>query len=323
MHILSLTTSVVLALCMHMGWLHNNNVVVADRMVRMIFNDGVAPGTNTMCTAAELLLIDPIFNISTHERDLQRTNSSMTNNEAVTIEENDERELQFTKLSAKCRDNCAGFVPGACRATGCSGSRRRNYKRGLIETAHVDHRETSVWLSCYEQLNEINFALDTIVNSTGISQSCKNYLTKSKRRSECYDDIIYGEVVSFNFLNMIGGKIYGLLFLVTGYFPTVLQANVPNGYTVCSNIPINIEALVNPCVQSTELTLTGGPQSVNYKRTVNTKPMQIFTTSTPGSSYGGIYLRAGSYTFTATPDSMSYKMKRLDFQVIDCRTSWW
>ena len=50
------------------------------------------------------------------------------------------------------------------------------------------------------QMAMIHVVLDLLICSTKISAPRKLYMTKSKRKSECYnDDIIYGEIMSFTF----------------------------------------------------------------------------------------------------------------------------
>jgi hypothetical protein len=135
-------------------------------------------------------LIDPIFNITNYYlRKRQLSSSSST-------EHDDHR-----RLNAYCKDNCAGKVAGTCRATGCIGYRRNLMKEDGQESDQDARNTQAVVVSCDTQKINVNAALDKLISTNAVTPSCKTFLSLSKRKAECYDDIIYGEITSFTFWN--------------------------------------------------------------------------------------------------------------------------
>ena len=274
--------------------------VMGNRMIRFTFNNGTTPTPGyDECTAADNRIIDPLFDLSNHyvrgRRDLQSVITPVADPNDHEYNYHHHREL----YPAACRDKCIGFARGTCRVTGCNG-----YRRSLVEAAADDkqnHREA--YAPCDIQIEGLHFILDSYIAMNMFSEPCKRYLTKSKRKAECYDDVIYGEIESFTFRNMKLG--------------TVLRTNVQNGYSVCSNIPLNVEAVANPCVVSVNFTMTG-PSNFNHKNIDNSLPMMLFNTTAQQSTFGGRSLLPGSYRITAIPDNFAYKQKTLDFKVVTC-----
>jgi hypothetical protein len=153
-------------------------------------------------------------------------------------------------------------------------------------------------------------ALDLLITTNAVTSACKTFLQKSKRTAECYDNIIYGEISSFTLWNMNGNN----ASVVSNAVPTKISENVAYGIQACSNVPLNMEAVVNPCVKSVDFTLTG--PYLTYTRIHNsTSTKLIFDTAAHKSTFGGRYLTPGSYTLRATPDSFVYREKRLNFRV--------
>lgn len=410
--------------------------VIADRMVRFMFNDGLPPVPNNECSEDEFEYIDEIFDYTdTSDRRHRQLSSTTVANKTKTYEQ---MHRDMRKYPEKCKDNCAGLVPGTCRASGCKGYRRRTLKsrhlrerqswpssllssssQGMVSQKHREEQSqapilsvalptestwecykgtsnfgsvkiwwghakgdgawacnawkqnscggrcearaaTSTWgcyygrhnvgmvtiwwghaegdaawacnawrpyqcwgrckardpatipaPSCDAQIDSINKELDLLMLSSQISASCKSFLNRSRRNSECYDDVVYGEISSFTFYNMNADK--------TESPPVMdeIQDIVPNGYTICNNIAFNAGVEMNACVKTVEFTLTG-PNNQKYSSIDDTPPMLLFNTTIYASTYGGQYLTPGSYSMTARPDNFAEKEKKLSFTVIAC-----
>jgi hypothetical protein len=105
---------------------------------------------------------------------------------------------------------------------------------------------------------------------------------------------------------------------------TKLQENTPNGYMHCSDIPFNIELVLNPCVKSVTFTLTNTEGRVPpVSRTDDQHPMILFNSTTGRTQLPSPYsstrqLPPGTYSLRAVPDNFTYKEKKLDFKIIPC-----
>jgi hypothetical protein len=275
-------------------------LVSAERMFRFTFNNGEAPTTTNGCTANDNRWIDPIFNVTSYLRTRQLTSASPIGHDH-----------HHRQLNAFCRDNCAGKVPGTCRATGCAGYGGRELV-GDQENIEQNHRETMI--SCETQVLGVHTALDLLMLTNKISSSCKTFLLKSKRSAECYDDIIYGEIISFTFYNANIDR----LKKPGSHSWGIIAENVTDGFQVCSGtkIPLNMEVMLNPCVNYVNFTLMG--PNLAYSRNDNGHPMLLFNTSEYFSTFGGRYLAPGWYTMTARPDGFIDKQKQMRFRVNAC-----
>ena len=273
--------------------------VMGERMIRFSFNNGVVPTPGwDECTEEDNELIDTIFDYDYDQRFLRQLVDSDLE-DGVDSDTNAHRELK----PSKCKDNCIGIASGTCRATGCKGDRRRARKLSRNDTSVSGQNHRKAFTPCDTQIATMHSLLDELVEMNHVSEPCKRYLEKTKRKTECYDDVIYGEIYGANFYNMR----YGVL----GY-------NVQGGFRVCHNVPLNIEAVLNPCVHMVNFVLTG-PNNFYYNRIDDNHPMLLFNTSTFASTYGGRYLQPGWYRVSATPDNFAHKQKSLDFEVIRCR----
>ena len=321
----------------------NISMVMCDRMIRFTFNDGISPTPNQECTIDDNRYIDPLFHITIVR--LRRRQLMMESNvdAPTTIDSHDYEKLYHHHhrrelYAASCRNNCAGYARGTCRATGCIGYRRREQERTVrserftktttssssssssssdptLMVVDSYHREDLITSTCDGQVAEIHAALDDLILSNQISVPCQAFLTKSKRTSECFDDVVYGEILSFTFYNMN-------MYNTRQRRPikvTALQTNVATtGFTICSNIAFNVEAILNPCVQSVTFTMTG-PNGYQYTRADTGHPMLLFETATATTAnFGGQHLTPGEYHITARPDDYAYKERYVDFTVIAC-----
>jgi hypothetical protein len=315
------------------------HTVSADRMIRFTFNDGMAPTLSNECTVSDNRFIDPLFNVTANLRTrrqlIEEKSSRSVPDDAMDPYEQAEMLYQQQKqfephrelFAASCRDNCAGYARGTCRATGCVGYRRRRDLKNEDAVASTstqkdnsimsmvsddpNYHQRETFTTCDVQVALIHKALDLLISSQKVSAPCQLFLAKSKRKSECYDDVIYGEILSFTFWNM---NLYNSRRRpVMG----VLQSQVPNGATVCNNIAFNVEAVLNPCVSTVTFTMTGPNNSV-YTRIDSGHPMLLFDTAANAATFGGRYLTPGAYSITARPDSFAYKEKKINFTVIAC-----
>lgn len=243
-------------------------LVCADQMVRFIFNNGVEPST-PLCNATEFAMIDALF--------VNRRRRLAISNETVT------REL--ITYSSKCKKNCKGIK--CCRATGCLGF-----------DGTIKNRKLSV---CDYVLSSIKQHLDVLP----VSSACKSYIHKDKRKSECYDDIRYGEVV--------GAK----LWTVTN--TSQWSQNLPSsGLSFCKSKYINIEAIGNDCVDVFGFDLLG-PNGFKIEwRYEKHLPYAIFGDNMAGKFNGERLPFAGTYYLTLKPDNFTTKQKKYTFSVNNC-----
>ena len=367
-------------------------MVAAQRMIRFIFNNGNIPRQYNECSEYEYQrYIDPIF--SKINITMIPTISNVTTPNATTsighartrrLRQVLPRRTASKKYPGKCRDNCAGMARGTCRATDCVGYRRRRQQyRSLTSEGedvdtdddadddedHDDEQQLQYSITCEEQINDIHYALDQLIRRTGssysynngVSTSCQRFLSKSKRKAECYDEIIYGEIMSFTFWNMNYARgssssqqpPYSSRYSYSyggSYQPRIkIKENVTaDGLNVCDNIPLNVEANVNSCVDTVHFKIQGWTNNstnviqnmtlgsitssitnsitssltktklMKYERIDDQHPMYLFNSTTYASTKGGRYLLPGSYTLTATPDQFRSKKKTLRFNVIKC-----
>ena len=210
------------------------------------------------------------------------------------------------------------MASGTCRASGCKG-----YRRTLQED-----QGGSAMMSCDEQLKEIHDALDALIlanDGTLLSMPCQRFIRKAARDSQCYDDVVYGEITAFTFVTATR-EVKVLRLPGAPQIVTKWKEDAPNGYTICSSIPFNIEIEVNPCVNFVNVTLTGSNNFI-HARTDHSHPMSLFENTTTTSGTGllrssfpdGIrYMDPGSYNLVAIPDNFLYKEKSLEFRVDAC-----
>jgi hypothetical protein len=292
--------------------------ITAERMIRLIFNNGMTPSSLNSCTVNDFKLIDPLFTVATNRRNRHLRSI----NELDTESHHNHRELS----TAKCKDNCLGYATGTCRSTSCRPRRHHRVlgEENVNDENYIDDisqqqydRELS---TCEENISFINDALDVLITNNLVSSGCKSYLDKSKRNATCYDDIIYGEIESFNFWNMKKDNIISGMFSLFGFTKPVIpsKTNVAkNGFIVCNNIPLNIEAVLNQCVDNVNFTITG-PNRFRYNRFDYSDPMYLFDPILFGLTNGGRYMEPGTYFIEAIPDHFTYKEKNLTFTVIRC-----
>jgi hypothetical protein len=144
--------------------------VSADRMIRILFNNGNVLPSNESCNTADNVKLDQIINSAAAGRNLR------------TGAENAHRQL----WPAYCERQCAGFVKNHCLATGCKG-----YRRGLGKFVAED-RDLQLNMSCDEQIQDISTKLNNLVSNKEVSFNCRALLN-APRNVTCQDDAIYGE----------------------------------------------------------------------------------------------------------------------------------
>ena len=284
----------------------------ADRMIRMLFNNGTSPTEATMCSTSDDAHIDKVFQPIKRERYLREAASTTTGADVSSTD------IDFTETHADrelwptyCKNNCAGYATGTCRATNCVGYRKK------------DRRQTQT-LTCADQVEAVHAELDLVMAK--VSSTCAVYLTRANRIAECFDDVIYGVVENFVLwksdkvnkkypINSISGiNPMQQAFTLVNNLKSL--GTVLDGFTVCHYDRINIEAVVNPCVQFINATLTH-PGGFTASRTEGQIPYTVFgdASNTP---MGRELPLLGLYTFTAIPDNFYYKKTSITFNVVKC-----
>ena len=284
----------------------------AERLIRMLFNNGTSPTEATMCNTADDAQIDKVFEPIKRERYLREAASTTTDvDDSSTDIEVEETHANRALYPASCKKNCAGYATGTCRATNCKGYRKK------------DRRQAQA-LTCADQVEAVHAELDLVMAQ--VSSTCAVYLTRANRKAECFDDVIYGVVENFvlwksdtvNKLYNIGsfGSINPMQTAFTLVNDLKSAGTVLDGFNICHYDRINIEAVVNPCVKFINATLTH-PGGFTASRTEGEIPYTVFgdTAYTP---MGRELPVLGTYTFTAIPDNLNYKKTSIKFNVVRC-----
>jgi hypothetical protein len=265
--------------------------VNAAVMVRYIFNNGLNQ-TGMSCNDADTAQIDRIFKFYNF-RNLRHGKVEIKDRQ-LDLEQDiigKDKERQLVYYPPYCKNNCAGFAKGTCRSTNCLGFRQRE-----LGSAAADR---DLQAGCEITKSAIDSNLNWLVAANQVSNSCKAWLM-APRTSECYDDVAYGIIESFNAWDTDRN--------------VILHSNIANGYTVCSSINVNFQAIGNECVVNVEMALTN-PSPYNT----------FFSGSTPYTAFGmmgsrlfGRKMPAGNYTLSATPNRFPSNKKEIKLIVKNC-----
>jgi hypothetical protein len=279
-------------------------LVSGEVMMRYVFNNGRAPSSwdGTYCSSNDNKLIDAVFDLKQLlglRRQLRtRSATNTTSSTALTnLSHTDAREL----YPRYCKNNCAGYATGSCRATGCLGYRRRE----LVSNEDGEENDRNLQeMQCPSLVELVNSKLDTLATSN----SCRKYLDKSKRVITCFDDVIYGE---------IEGVRLWKLSLLSFLWPTVLQERMPSsGYSFCKSTTFNLESINNDCVENALMELKG-PNNYVYTNYQTYAPYTLFN-DLGITMLGQKMSTAGEYTLSITPDGFEYKKKVFTFTLKNC-----
>jgi hypothetical protein len=270
--------------------------VCADRMVRVLFNNGFNESDSGSCNTTDDILINTIFTLSGYNATYGRRNLRSMNDHH---DEQQERELQL--WPPKCKANCAGWAPTKCRATDCVGYRRQ---LGAAKSP-TNQRELSSGkaFSCTTQVNYLHAELNKLVTNNLVSSSCQTLLSKP-RNVTCYDDVIYGVVEYFK------------LWTTDTAPPTVVNSDYV-GQDICKSARVNFEAIANACVDFM-LVSVKGPKNYYAERGEYTLPFTVYGDNiTVGGTLWGVKLPSlGRYELMALPDGLVEKAKNMTFNIV-------
>ena len=310
--------------------------VSADIMVQFVFNNGESPNDTVYCSKSDNEKIDKIFQWkSINHRHLRRATTddyhTTNTNEAMT------RELRTYPRS--CKNYCAYYATGTCRATNCLGYGGRSLgKIGKSDTSGGNQAE-----KCKEGLTITQMKLNELISKNSVSNSCKLFLQNTTRTSTCYDDVVYGEVEGYRIWNLTStnsnststinsnGNAYGqrsssLLFESYTMNTGSGSSGGGGGYAFCRTTVFNIEVMTNECVDHAHITIRG-PNQYHIDRTESYIPFTIFSSTTTDSLninqkkqilMGQTVPYIGTYNVTIVPDGIATKMKQFDFSILDC-----
>lgn len=263
--------------------------VLASDIV-FIFNNGFSPSQTSNCDSKELVQIDAVFT-GLGRRFLRSSGiNGLTMNETSLPSSVGERDLSLRE----CVNNCQYYASGSCRARHCLGWGR------ALSNEENDKGDRSL-KACDAELNEIHTKLDSIRNSNTVSLSCKNFLEKSKRLGDCYDDDEYGQVTGIR------------VWKVSSSGQTIVHSFVAPGTsaTICKSLgDVGMESLNAPCVPWVKFRMTG---TNNYVRDHDegTPPFSLF--GDDGFKQKGASLNAGVYTLSISPENDPARKK--DFTI--------
>ena len=227
------------------------SLVSANTDVQFIFNNGFTTSPGASCTiASDIAKINAVFGT---RRLLRGQNIDNTTALATLTSENG-RDLQTT--AQKCASICQYYAPGTCRSRGCVGFRD-------LEDDLEKEGDRKLQTSCPVEIDALHVKLDNVM--TQVSDSCRNFLAKSKRRAACFVDNLAGNILGIR------------LWKVSGTIQTLLSEAVGDGNVVsfCKSVPINIEAFTEPCVKDVLFEMYG-PNSYFRSHKEMARPFAIF-----------------------------------------------
>ena len=307
-----------------------NSVAAQERMVRYLFNNGNAPSSSQTCTSQDNEKIDEIFRYRYNRRYL-RSNDSIVDKSAVrnynlvnettfpnttdfAASETASRELQYPRY---CKDNCAGYKPGSCRATNCIGYRRE------LKNENYEHNDRDLpFASCSTVLTAIQGKLDTLIRNNQVSSSCKSFLTAPIIKS-CTDNVVYGELERlkvWDVSNPSSPQLMGNFDAKNLPNTKAGMATPPSSFSVCRSKKITFEAAMNPCVMVTTFHMYynsdwWNPFYVNNEQ--RSLPYSLYG-NTGSQMNGQQWLNVGTYVLDIKPDWWIWKEKRFVFTVMNC-----
>lgn len=291
-------------------------IVSADIMVKYIFNNGLSPSANVYCSDTDYVQVDAIFTFENVNRRQLRDSSISTLNKLNT---KGTMSRQLPTYPRYCKNYCAKYVSGTCRATRCVGY-RRSLRQGERNEQSVS---VNMAKTCTESLRFMQTQLDTLISNNLVSPPCQLFLQNSTRTATCYDDVVYGEVEGYRIWNVINGS--------GNVPPHILHESdhMTSGsgvYSFCKRTVFTIEVMTNDCVEHVQINVQG-PKSYKLDRTESMKPYTVFSGTTNDNTdrsagkielWGHTMTHAGSYNVTIIPDRLPSKKKQFDFILLDC-----
>lgn len=250
------------------------------------------------CNDSELVTINKVFGVFSYRRVLRTRDIDSLSMSERSLQQPPVIGGGKTTLS-DCRSKCRFYAPGTCQATGCKGVRKLS--------ADANEKSDRSLLTCTTEVDEIHAKLDYIQNLSTTSLSCKNYLEKSKRRSECYADYEYGQIEGVRVWN------------ITSTAQTVVHSFVAPGgnATICKSLYTNFEALTEPCVSKAKLVLRGPNNNLVRETHESVPPFSLFLDT--GLILKGEYLKnVGTYRLIISPEYDSAKKKEFTINVVNC-----
>jgi hypothetical protein len=299
-------------------------------MVRFLFNNGKPPSSSQTCTSQDNDKIDEIFRYRYNRRYL-RSNENMVNETAArnyiltnettfpnppgfVVNETVSRKLGYPRY---CKDNCAGYQPGSCRATNCIGYRRE------LENENDEHHDRGLQVSsCSTVLSAIQGKLNTLISKNQVSNSCKSFISAPIIKT-CTDDIVYGELETIKVWdvgNPSSPTLMGSYNAQNLVYPTKAWPPPASSISFCRSKKITIEAIMNPCVMVTSFHMYlnddwWNPFHINNQQT--SLPYSLFGNN--GNQMNGRqWLNVGTYVLDVKPDWWIWKEKRFIFTVMNC-----
>ena len=263
------------------------SIASAERMVRVLFNDGIAPPEQDHCNSEnDARMLDLLIN------EADRRNLRLPNNER-TIHQDSIQELPVPTENRQlypiyCRDYCRGYVKGTCRATKCKA-----YRRKLSSAFPIDNPYN---VTCPERIRSINATINTMIETNVVSESCQRVLEKP-RIFECYDDIVYGEIESIRVYDRKNNIINDLT----------------QSLSICRTSILRVEVAVNQCVDVMRVKITsplGKLITLPYKQSL----LKFIWYFLPGFPF----LALGKYSVQYIPDGIESKSKTLLFDLKKC-----
>lgn len=268
--------------------------------IRYLFNNG-QPLTGCYCNRTDVDLLNNVMANYNYRK--LRQNKVKTEDRIFDFDKDvaqNHRARQLPYYPPYCKNNCRGYATGTCIAANCKGFRRR----GLYESNEENAAERNLQMTsaCDAGKLAINNALDSLVNGRKLSMPCIT-LVSAPRSIECYDDVVYGEIVSFR-----AWKGYA--------HNTKLQENVADGYQVCQSQNVNFEAVGNDCVYNVSFELTAATGGTKNTIGDSTRPFSFMANY--DTFWFGMSLLPGNYTLKAYPNKFTGKTKQITFTVLNC-----
>jgi hypothetical protein len=217
----------------------------ADKIVVVAFNNDIAPSSTQTCSSDDNGKIDNVFHWASLSRSLRHLKSSsriMPNETSILDPINfyrDEKESrELATFSSRCKNACAGYKTGTCRAIGCVG-----YRRTLTSTESDDEKGEIQDAVCDRSINSINDGLNKLISTNAISDFCKSFIDASRRVYTCYDETIYGQIDTLIFWDVGDASSPSLMTTVSwSSIPyTTTSPAFNSAFSFCSSQKITVE----------------------------------------------------------------------------------
>jgi hypothetical protein len=320
--IMQFPTSGIVGSFFFLLWISQVQFIVAeDKVVVVSFNNGTAPSSTHSCSSLDNGIIDNLFYWASLSRRNLRGVETMPNAtsilEPVDFYKYEEAGVRNLAYSSKCKDACAGYATGTCRAIGCVG-----YRRTLEHEDHDEKRKLQDAI-CDRVIGNIHSGLNNLITTNAVSNTCKAFIDPSKRKYTCYGETVFGQIDTLKIWN-VGNAASPVLMTNVSVSALPYTTETPtfqSAYSFCKSRKITAEVVGNDCIDVLTFHLykvpnTWGGQHVHVMDDY-AAPFLMYGTDAYGRMNGTL-LPVGQYMMDVKPNWYVAKEKRFMFTVLNC-----